>query len=363
MSAIADWMDRLGLGEYATEFETRRLSLDDVVHLSDDELSGLGIGRPEHLRLLRQAIARLSSMVEPQRRHLTAFFCDLVDSTGLAVRLDPESLAPVLEGFARCAVDAVEAFGGTFHQFRGDQVVAYFGAMEAQEMAAEGAIRAALQLLRTLQSRDFAPGVRLRACVGIASGIVFIGGLLRGNKFEVTALVGETPHLAARLQAAAPPNGIVIASSTYRLAGGLFDIEPMAPLALKGFANAVLAWQVLGEAAQAPRSAARGLRVASECLGREEPLSRLAAAWRLAETGRGRIVLVTGEAGIGKSRLVQEFTSTRPPGTMQRIDWSGSPYLENSPLAPPLAWLASTVLLHNDDHAANRARSMRGSWP
>ena len=225
-------------------------------------------------------------------------FCDLV---ALAERLDPENLRDVLTAYQRRATEIVEAAGGIVAQYQGDGILAYFGYPVASEDDAERAIRAGLDLVKDIVS--LAPAIeKLRLRVGIATGMVVVGERGASAAADQPPIVGGTLNLAARLQSIAEPNTIIIASSTKRLAGGLFEYADLGPRNLKGFSQPIRAWRVLGESVVASRFAA--LRSAHTALiGREEEAELLLRRWARAKRGNGQVVLVTGEAGIGKSRL------------------------------------------------------------
>jgi class 3 adenylate cyclase len=205
-----------------------------------------------------------------ERRQLSVMFCDLVGSTELSVRLDPEDLREVIVAYQTYVAETVARFGGFVAKYMGDGVLVYFGYPRAHEHDAERAIHAGLALVRALNERDWPSNIEAQVRVGIATGLVVVGDLIGGGVAQEYGIVGETPHLAARLQALAEPNTVVIASSTRRLTGGLFDYRGLGAVALKGFAEDVRAWQVMGlSAAESRFEALRDVGVAP-LLGRNE---------------------------------------------------------------------------------------------
>jgi class 3 adenylate cyclase/tetratricopeptide (TPR) repeat protein len=242
-----------------------------------------------------------------QRRHLTVMFCDLVDSVSLAESLDPEDMAEVFRVFRDCYATAIEAGGGFVAKYMGDGILAYFGFPLAHEDDAERAIHVALTLvaqtpaLRTVSDRPLA------ARIGIATGLVVVGRLVGTRAVEEQAIVGATPNLAARLQAAAGPNEVYVSNATRRLAAGLFDYEELGRLPLKGVRLNEPVWRVTGPKAAPDRFRARQSTRRTPMLGRQAELGRLLEHWRLGQAGHAQFVGVVGEAGIGKSRLIDEF--------------------------------------------------------
>jgi class 3 adenylate cyclase/tetratricopeptide (TPR) repeat protein len=291
-------------------------------------------------------------------------FCDLVGSTALSARLDPEDLRDVLAAYQRRATEIVEAAGGRIARYVGDGVLAYFGYPVASEADAERAVRAGLELAHRIGAESIA-GERLRVRVGIASGVVVVGELVRSHAADNPPVVGETPNLAARLQALAEPGGVVIAEGTRRLTGGLFEYRDGGARALEGFAGPVQVWHVLGA-----RSTTRFRALRSPSLpliGRDPAMASLLKLWEAAEKGEGRTVLVSGEPGIGKSRLALELAGhvRRRRAAVLRLQCS--PHHQSSMLHPVLDRLQRAALRHGADRPADglgRLRALlRGSGP
>src|SRR5215467_9411831 len=317
MQQIADWLEKLGMSEYAQRFAENRIGLLVLPDLTDQHLEKLGVALGDRLKILR-AIRELSvtTVAQPaasaapvvqvgaERRQLTVMFCDLVGSTALSVRLDPEDLRSIIATYHRCCTELVERNGGFVAKYIGDGVLAYFGYPQAHEHDAERAVRAGLALVEAVPKLATNAGSPLQVRIGIATGLVVVGDLIGAGAAQEQAVVGETPNLAARLQGIAEPNMVVIAESTRRLTGRLFDYHDLGTVALKGFADDVSAWQVLGMGATESRFEA--LRTAmTPLVGREEEIELLLRRWGQAKAGDGQVVLISGEAGIGKSRIAQ----------------------------------------------------------
>ena len=239
-----------------------------------------------------------------ERRQLTVMFCDLVGSTALASRLDPEDLREVIGEYHKDVARVVGRFDGFVAKYMGDGVLAYFGYPQAHEDDAERAVRVGLKIVAIRRVVPAAPGGTLRVRVGIATGLVVVGDLVGAGESYERGVVGETPNLAARLQALAEPGGVVIDARTRRLTGGIFDYEELGELELKGFAAPVAAWRVRGEGVVDSRfEALHSAATLTPFVGREEEIELVLRCWEQAKEGKGQVVLLTGEPGIGKSRL------------------------------------------------------------
>src|SRR5918993_849075 len=324
---VGAWLHGLGLGQYEQAFRDNDVDADLLARLTAEDLKEIGVASVGHRRRLLDAIATLRaetvqrsppaagsmsdaptsepSGAEAERRQLTVMFVDLVGSTVLSTRLDPEELRQVLRTYQDAVAGAVARFEGHVAKFLGDGVLAYFGWPRAHEDDAERAVRAGLAAVDGVD-RLRAPGDEpIAARVGIATGLVVVGDLLGEGAAREEAVVGETPNLAARLQTLARPNEIVIAPSTRRLVGRLFELEALGPQMLKGLAATVAIYRVVGEGrAESRFEAQHGGRVAP-LVGRGQELGLLLDRWRRARSGEGQVVLLAGEPGIGKSRLLE----------------------------------------------------------
>jgi class 3 adenylate cyclase/tetratricopeptide (TPR) repeat protein len=296
-----------------------------------------------------QPTARPQNVAE--RRQITVMFCDLVGSTALSTRLDPEDLGEVIAAYHKCTADLVARFGGYVAKYMGDGVLVYFGYPEAHEADAENAVRAALALVEAVAAL-FAKDGRHQVRIGIATGLVVVGELVGAGEAQERNVVGETPNLAARLQAAAAPNAVVVAATTRRLAGDLFEYEAIAPAALKGFAEPVTAFRVLRERTLASRFEVLRAASLTPLIGREEEMDLLRRRWAQIKDGEGRVVLLTGEPGIGKSRLIAALEDELKAETHACLRYFCQPHHQGSALQPILAQLQHAAGFKADDNAA-----------
>ncbi len=324
MHDVRLWLDALGLGQYADAFEENDLELDLLPELTDELLQTIGVDSVGHrLKILKAArerppparngsLAKIEeSAVEPipvreaERRQLTVMFCDLVGSTELLQAHDPEELRELNRAYQDAAKTAVEKFNGYVARYMGDGVLAYFGYPQAHEDDAEQAVRGGLQLIDSLSRLD--TPIELAARVGIATGPVIVGDLIGKGASQESAVVGETPNLAARLQGVAEPNTVVISDSTHMLLHDLFDCADLGKHRLKGFADVQRLWRVKRERSSESRFEALHGKTLTPFVGRTGELGLLLDRWETAIAGEGQVVLIEGEAGIGKSRLADEF--------------------------------------------------------
>ncbi|MDX1487815.1 MAG: adenylate/guanylate cyclase domain-containing protein, partial [Acidiferrobacterales bacterium] len=288
-----------------------------------------------------------------ERRHLTVMFCDLAGSTELSTRLDPEDLQDVIRGYQDTVTKVIEEFDGFVAKYMGDGVLVYFGYPRAHEDDAARAVRAALGILEALPELNVAVSadkrIELEVRVGIATGLVVVGDTVGEGTSEEKSVVGDTPNLAARLQALAPSNGIVISPETRHLTGKVFDYQDLGTHELKGFAEPIVAWRVLGESAMDSRREAARPSALTELVGREHELGLLERAWEQSQAGFGQVVLISGEPGIGKSRLVDALgTKLKEEGCI-RITLGCSPYHTNSALYPVITHLERVLRWQRED--------------
>jgi len=318
MMQIADWLKKLGMSEYAQRFAENDIDIAVLPHLTDQHLKDLGVSLGHRLKMLH-AITQLGDaapattqpapLTEPkfqdtaERRQLTVMFVDLVGSTALSARLDPEDLRGIIGAYHRCATELVDRNGGFVAKYMGDGVLAYFGYPRAHEHDAERAVRAGLAIVEAVPKVTTAAGSPLQVRVGIATGLVVVGDLIGAGAAQEQAVVGETPNLAARLQGVAEPNMVVIADSTRRLLGNLFELEDLGARELKGIAGPAPVWAALRASSAESRFDALHTTGLTALVGREEEMDLLLRRWSRAKTGEGQVVLLSGEAGIGKSRL------------------------------------------------------------
>ena len=306
MTGITEWLASIGLSEYAQPFADNAIDLSVVRHLTEQDLKDLGVPLGHRRKMLR-AIAELNPAAptrdEAERRLLTVMFCDLVGSAALAARLDPEDMWGVIACYHACIGEVVAPYEGMIARYMGDGALVYFGYPRAQEDDAEQAVRAALVLVDAAANLRTNVDAALQVRIGIATGTVVVSELLIGETPAEQAVVGETPNLAARLQTLAEPGTVLICPQTRRLTGGHFDYRDLGALALKGWTEPVAIWQALRPTGVASRFEAMHETKLPPLFGREEEIELLSRRWRHAAQGEGRVVLLTGEPGIGKSHI------------------------------------------------------------
>ena len=318
---VGEWLRSLGLAQFEATFRENGIDAEVLPELTEADLEKLGMLLGHRKRLLK-AIAGLSASARSaptaavnsvpvadaaERRQLTVMFCDLVGSTELAARLDLEDVRSVIAAYHRCCATLIARAGGFVAKYMGDGVLAYFGYPQAHEHDAERAVRAGLSIAEAAPKLQTAAGAPLHVRVGIATGIVVVGDLLGSGEAQERGVVGDTPNLAARLQRIAEPDRVVIAESTRKLLGGLFELVDLGPRDLKGVAGASRAFAALREGAQESRFDALHAGGPTPLVGREEESDLLRHRWAKAKAGQGQAVLLSGEAGIGKSRLTAAF--------------------------------------------------------
>ncbi len=296
------------------------------------------------------SVARAGAAAE--RRQLTVMFCDLVGSTALSTQLDPEDLGEVIAAYHKCTADIVARFGGYVAKYMGDGVLVYFGYPEAHEADAENAVRASLALVGAIAQAFEATQHQVR--VGIATGLVVVGELVGAGEAQERNVVGETPNLAARLQSAAAPNTVVIDATTRRLASDGFDYEVIPPAALKGFQEPVGAWRVLRERTIASRFEALRAACRTPLIGREEEMDLLLRRWAQIKGGEGRVVLLAGEPGIGKSRLTAALEDKLKNEAHVCLRYFCQPHHQGSALQPILAQLQHAAGFGPNDTPATK---------
>ncbi|PKP68241.1 MAG: guanylate cyclase, partial [Alphaproteobacteria bacterium HGW-Alphaproteobacteria-5] len=310
---INDWLAERGMSEYAELFVKQKIDLGVLVQLTEQDLRELGVALGDRRKILgwiaeldksvaasRQA-APTDAALSAERRQVTVLFSDLVDSTGLSRRLDPEDLRAVIRAYQEAVTKIVRAYDGFVAGFRGDGVLVYFGYPQAHEDDVERAVRAALELVPAVSTIKAAEPLKTR--VGIATGLVVVGDLIGSGDTSERNMVGDTPNLAARLLALAEPNSVVIADEAREMLGDFFDFEDLGLRHVKGIEHPVRSWTVMNPRAVESRFEAMHGAVLTEFSGREDELQLLLKRWSKAKTGDGQVVLISGEPGIGKSRL------------------------------------------------------------
>ena len=364
MQHMADWLEKLGMSEYAQRFAENRIDLAVLPDLTDQDLKDLGVVLGDRRKILR-AIASLKSgetvgpsleseavvVARPQdvaeRRQVTVMFSDLVGSTALSGRMDPEDLREVISAYQKCVAETVQRFTGYVAKYMGDGVLIYFGYPQAHEDDAERAVRAGLELVAAMG--DLKTPAPLQTRVGIATGLVVVGDLIGSGASREQAIVGETPNLAARLQGIAEPNSVVIAESTRRLVGNLFELDDLGAQELKGIAGAVSAWAALRPASFESRFDAMHATGLTQLAGREEELELLLRRWSKAKSGEGQVVLLSGEPGIGKSRLTAALLERVAADPHIRLRNFCSPQRTDSALYPTIGQIERAAGFRHDD--------------
>jgi class 3 adenylate cyclase len=363
---LGDWLRSLGLEKYEATF--RENEIDDTVlpTVTAEDLKDLGVDIVGHRRKLLNAIAALRtdagakqpitespSNVETlaqdtaERRQVTVMFADLVGSTALSARMDPEDLREIISSYQKCVAETVQRFGGFVAKYMGDGVLVYFGYPQAHEHDAERAVRAGLELVAAISALKAPAPLQTR--IGIATGLVVVGDLIGAGSAQEQAVVGETPNLAARLQGIAEPNTVVIAEDTRRLLGNLFELEDLGAQNLKGVGGPVRAWAALRPASVESRFEALHASGLTELVGREEELELLHRRWSKAKTGEGQVVLLSGEAGIGKSRLTAALLERLAGEPHTRLRYFCSPQHTDSAFYPIISQMERAAGFVHDD--------------
>jgi class 3 adenylate cyclase len=349
---VGDWLRGLGLGRYETVFRDNEIDVEVLRELTESDLEKLGVPLGHRKRLLKAiadagatAIAPPTVTARPdaqaaERRQLTVMFIDLVGSTALSAKLDPEDLRSIFGAYQRCCAELVQRNGGFVAKYMGDGVLAYFGYPQAHEDDAERAVEAGLALVEAVPKLNTVAGVPLSARVGIATGLVVVGDLIGTGAARERAVVGETPNLAARLQAIAEPNTVVIADGTRRLIGNLFELEDLGSKELRGIADPARSWRVLRTSAMESRFEALHAGGLTALVGREDESELLRRCWSRSESGEGQVVLLSGEPGIGKSRRCSNawpMSRTRACAISARRSTPTAPFIPSSARwsAPP----------------------------
>ena len=362
MQQIADWLKTLGMSEYAERFAENGINVAALPHLTDQDLKDIGV-LLGHRRVMLAAISKLAGAApatpEPavqadpkpqdtaERRQVTVMFSDLVGSTALSARMDPEDLREVISAYQKCAAETVGRFGGFVAKYMGDGVLVYFGYPQAHEDDAERAVRAGLELIAAVTALK--SPVSLQTRVGIATGLVVVGDLIGSGEAQERGIVGETPNLAARLQGVADPNMVVIAEGTRKLLGNLFELEDLGAKDLKGIAGPVRAWAALRASSAEGRFEALHATGLTALVGREEELELLLRRWAKAKSDEGQVVLLSGEAGIGKSRLTAALLERLATEPHTRLRYFCSPQHTDSALYPIMSQMERAAGLTYDD--------------
>jgi class 3 adenylate cyclase/predicted ATPase len=364
MSEVREWLKGIGLGQYADVFDANEIDMDLLSRVDDQMLKDIGVSVGGHRLRIRKAIDELKaehpsdankhtaspSTAEPvsaERRQVTVMFSDLVGSTALSARMDPEDLRDLIGAYQKCVAETVRRFDGFVAKYLGDGGLVYFGYPQAHEDDAERAVRAGLELVATVIALKSPMALQTR--VGIATGLVVVGDLIKSEDAVERGIVGETPNLAARLQSIAEPNTVVIGESTRRLLGNLFELEDLGPRDLKGIAGPTQAWAALRPSTVASRFEALHGAGLTELVGREEEVELLLRRWAKAKAGEGQVALISGEPGIGKSRLTAALLERILAEPHIRLRYFCSPQHTDSALYPIIGQIERAAGLTRDD--------------
>jgi len=363
---IRQWLENLGLGEYADAFGENRIDDDVLAKLTSSDLKDIGVVAVGDRRKLLDGIAALNKngtvpddteaarppeqqSIAVERRQLTIMFCDLVGSTSLSQQLDPEDLREVMRSYQDAVAGAIMRYGGHVAKYLGDGVLAYFGWPQAYEDQAERSVRAGLQAVENVSALEFERIGPLAARVGIATGQVVVGDLVGEAGRDTEAVTGETPNLAARLQGIAEPKQVIIGTTTRELVGQVFTLDDLGPQELKGFDTPLRAWAIAAETKVDSRFEASHGLAATRFVGRETEQQLLYDRWKLAKQAEGQTILLSGEPGIGKSRMVQAIREHVAEGPHFRLRYQCSPYHTNSALFPIVQRLERAAGFRADD--------------
>jgi class 3 adenylate cyclase/predicted ATPase len=368
---VAVWLRALDLERYGQTFLDHGIDGEVLPDLTDADLEKIGVLLGHRKKILK-AIAQLRgsgslstelgeplvvAAIRPQaeRRQITALFCDLVGSTALGSRIDPEDFHELMSAYHTCVVEAVQPFGGCVAKYFGDGDLVYFGYPDAHEDDAEQAIRAALEVVSAMRAIGAGPE-QLKVRVGIATGVVIVGDLFPSEVRE-RQIVGEPLNIAARLQALAAPGCVVIADSTRKLVGALFEVRDLGPKSLKGIPEQLRVWQVLGPSVTESRFDALHAGGLTPLVGRDEHIKEILRRWEQAQSGDGQVVLLGGEAGIGKSRISASVVNhiTEPHTTLR---FFCSPSRANSALYPFINQLESAARFDRKDSSHAKVRKL-----
>jgi class 3 adenylate cyclase/predicted ATPase len=377
---VGEWLRNLGLGQYEPAFVESAIDFDVLPELTEDDLEKLGMRLGDRKRFIKAIKARAgnspaapvtSEEREPpsdhpamggaERRHLTVMICDLVSSTALASRLDPEDMAAVIDAYQAACARITLAFDGFLADFRGDGILAYFGYPRAHEDDAERTVRAALDIAAAVARLKTPAEEALSVRIGIATGLVVVGDRGGEGALREHTVVGDSPSVAARLQGLAKPGTVVIAESTRRLLGDLFRLHDLGQHKVKGIAEPIAAWAVDGVSVSQSRFEAIHAAGLTNLIGREDELDFLLEHQRLAWKGEGQIVLISGEPGIGKSRLVAALEERIAEQPHTFLQYQCSPHHITSALYPFIAQLERVVGFKAEDTSEERLRKLEAN--
>ncbi len=389
MIDIGKWLADLGLPQYEPAFRDNDIDAGLLAELTSEDLKDIGVTSVGHRRKMLGVMALLHQPTEPvqtdpdlptsnpqysdtgetsdaERRHLTVMFVDLVGSTEMATRMDAEDMRDVITSYQNTVAGVVGRYEGFVAKFMGDGVLCYFGWPRANEDDAERAVRAGLSIIEAVRKTKTPNGTPLSTRVGIATGVVIVGDLIGSGATQEAAVVGETPNLAARLQGVAGLNQLVVAKETQHLLGAIFDLSPLGGQDLKGIEGPVDAYLVEGDASVQSRFAARQSGAMTPIIGREREIELMTERWALARSGQGQMVIVSGEAGIGKSRITQAVIDEVANDDHTRMTYQCSPYHADSafyPVTQQMSFAAGIAPSDTPDVRLDKLEALLGNNP
>lgn len=356
MSGIAEWLAAHGLERYAPAFDAAEIDVATLPLLTDEDLREIGLPlgpRRQILAAREESGADAAPDLVGERRQITVMFVDLVDSTSMSTRIDPEIMRELLDSYKAAVADEIAHADGTVAKYLGDGVLAYFGWPKAREDAAECAIRCAFHIRDRIKEIENPSDAPLRCRTGIATGLAVVGGTTGSGNAREDAVAGEVLNLAARLQSLAEPEGICVSARVHELVGQLFEFERAGEHSLKGFDAPIAVWRPVREALHTNRFAAKR-SIKTALVGREGELTSLIARWSDVLAGDGRAVLILGEAGIGKSRLLAELHSNVSAAAHAFVGWQCSPFHQTKPLYPVIEYVTRAAGIDDSDEPGVR---------
>ncbi len=377
MEEFAAVLGSLGLERYLDAFRAADIDLQVLPLLTDDDLKEVGLSLGHRRRLLSAVAQGLLASPpvtepaavepapqhsgEPQRRQVTVMFCDLVGSVDLTRQVGPEEMGRIIRLFQDGAAGAISRFDGFVDRFMGDGLLAFFGYPRAHEDAAERAVRAALAIVEMIGTLNTGTGEPASVRVAIASGTAFFGEIVEHGGAREPIVTGEVVNLAARLQAIAPLNSVVIGAPTRRLLRDLFELVDLGPHEFKGIGRAVHVWRVDRERIAGTRFEAAHAHTISPVVGREAEISLLKDRWQSACSGEGQVVLLSADAGMGKSRIAQVMRDHVAGMPHVAVRYQCSPFHRNSALYPAIAQLRHAAGLASVESAAEKLDRLEGA--